>query len=74
MPNKLIIMPVDRLYNEQLAILTHFLHNRGNKYSQFHKQQIIKAAREYICRKDKETINTMTDEDLWKNLKELNLT
>ena len=67
-------MAVERLYNEQLAILTHFLHNRDNKYSQFQKQQIINAAREYIYRKGNKTINTMTDKDLWKYLKELYLT
>ena len=65
-------MAVNRIFNEQLAILTHFLHNREYNYFQSQKQQIINAAREYICQKGNQSIKTLTDDDLWRALNELN--
>ena len=65
-------MVVNRIVNDQLAILSHFLHNREYNYCQSQKQQIIDAAREYICQKEDKAIYTMTDDDLWRTLNELN--
>lgn len=57
-------------YENQLAVLSHYLHNVGNEESQERKEEIILAIRNFLSRKSshgKDSVDeSLTDERLWK--------
>ena len=55
-------------YENQIAVLSHYLHNSGEKLSKKRKEEIILAIREFLERKQsrqKLNINELTDDELW---------
>ena len=56
-------------YENQIAVLSHYLHNSGGKISKKRKQEIIFAIREFLDRKNarqKLDLAELTDNDLWQ--------
>lgn len=55
-------------YENQIAVLSHYLHNSGGKLSKKRKEEIIEAIRDFLNRKNLLQINTeeLTDENLWQ--------
>ena len=56
-------------YENQIAVLSHFLHNSRCSISREKKEEIIDAIREFLSRKSsrqKTDIEDFSDEDLWK--------
>ena len=54
-------------YENQMAVLSHFLHNKRKKLTQKEKKEIIEAIREFLSRKEfrqKIDVDTLTDEDI----------
>ena len=51
-------------YENQIAVLSHYLHNSGGKLSKKRKEEIIEAIRDFLNRKNLLKINTeeLTDE------------
>jgi len=55
-------------YENQIAILSHYLHNSGSKTSKKRKKEIIAAIREFLERKQMKQgldIEELTDDNLW---------
>ena len=55
-------------YENQIAVLSHYLHNSGEKLSKKRKEEIILAIREFLERKQsrqKLNIDELTDDELW---------
>lgn len=55
-------------YENQIAVLSHYIHNNREVESKEHKIEIISAIREFISRKQfRQNIisEEMTDEDIW---------
>lgn len=55
-------------YENQIAVLSHYLHNSSGKLSKKRKEEIIEAIRDFLNRKNLLQINTeeLTDENLWQ--------
>ena len=55
-------------YENQIAVLSHYLHNSGGKLSKKRKEEIIEVIRDFLNRKNLLQINTeeLTDENLWQ--------
>ena len=56
-------------YENQIAVLSHYLHNTGKRISKKLKVEIIDAIREFLSRKSllqKSDIDDYSDENLWK--------
>ena len=56
-------------YENQIAVLSHYLHNSGEKLSKSQKNEIISAIREFLERKQarqKLNIEEMTDDEIWE--------
>ena len=56
-------------YENQIAVLSHYLHNAGGKFSKKQKEQIITAIRDFLDRKqsrEKFNLDELSDEDIWK--------
>ena len=54
-------------YENQMAILSHFLHNKRKKLTKKEQKEIIEAVREFLSRKEfrqKIDLNTLTDNDI----------
>ena len=54
-------------YENQMAVLSHFLHNKRKKLTQKEKKEIIEAIREFLSRKEfrqKIDVDTFTDDDI----------
>ena len=54
-------------YENQMAVLSHFLHNKHKKLTQKEKKEIIEAIREFLSRKEflqKIDVDTLTDEEI----------
>ncbi len=55
-------------YENQIAVLSHYLHNSSEKLSKKRKEEIVGAIREFLERKQsrqKLIIEELTDEDIW---------
>ena len=56
-------------YENQMAVLSHYLHNAGNEETKERKEEIILAIRSYLeykkARERKNYDNTLTDEEVW---------
>lgn len=55
-------------YENQIAVLSHYLHNSSEKLSKKRKEEIVGAIREFLERKQsrqKLFIEELTDEDIW---------
>jgi len=54
-------------YENQLALLSHYIHNSEEDFSNLKKQEIVLAIREFLNRKQgKQYAEKLSDEDLWK--------
>ncbi|MFC2760730.1 DNA cytosine methyltransferase [Hallella multisaccharivorax] len=57
-------------YENQMAVLSHYLHNVGNEESKERKEEIILAIRNFLSRKssrEKDSVDeSLTDERLWE--------
>ena len=55
-------------YENQIAVLSHYLHNSGEKLSKKRKEEIIEAIRDFLNRKNLRQINIgeLTYENLWQ--------
>ena len=54
-------------YENQMAVLSHFLHNRHKKLTKKEQKEIIEAVREFLSRKEfrqKIDVDTLTDDDI----------
>ena len=55
-------------YENQIAVLSHYLHNSGSRVSKKQKKEIVEAIREFLIRKNKLqnlSLDVLTDEKLW---------
>ena len=55
-------------YENQIAVLSHYLHNTSEKLSKKRKEEIVGAIREFLERKQsrqKLSIEELTDEEIW---------
>lgn len=56
-------------YENQMAVLSHYLHNEGSDESEERKMEIISAVREFLLRKhfrqDRDK-DEMSDEEVWR--------
>ncbi len=55
-------------YENQIAVLSHYLHNSGSRVSKKQKKEIVEAIREFLIRKNKLqnlSIDGLSDEKLW---------
>ena len=55
-------------YENQIAVLSHYIHNSGEKLSKKRKEEIILAIREFLERKQsrqKLNIEELTDDEIW---------
>ena len=55
-------------YENQIAVLSHYLHNSGEKLSKKRKEEIVGAIREFLDRKQSRqmlNIEELTDEEIW---------
>lgn len=55
-------------YENQIAVLSHYLHNSGEKLSKKRKEEIIEAIRDFLNRKKlrQTDIGELTNENLWQ--------
>lgn len=57
-------------YENQIAVMSHYLHNRGSEESLERKEEIIHSIREFLTRKQCRTASAadeeLTDDDVWK--------
>ncbi len=55
-------------YENQIAVLSHYLHNSGGKLSKKRKEEIIEAIRDFLNRKKlrQTDIGELTNENLWQ--------
>ena len=55
-------------YENQIAVLSHYLHNSGEKLSKERKEEIVGAIRDFLDRKQSRqmlNIEELTDEEIW---------
>jgi len=55
-------------YENQIAVLSHYLHNSGEKLTKKRKEEIVGAIREFLDRKQSRqmlNIEELTDEEIW---------
>ena len=53
-------------YENQMAVLSHYLHNNRKEVSNDKKEEIILAIREFLSRKRSRQYKELTDEQIWK--------
>ena len=56
-------------YENQIAVLSHYLHNSGGKLSKKRKEEIVTAIRDFLNRKKTRqelSIEELSDEELWQ--------
>ncbi|MBR1519870.1 MAG: hypothetical protein IJ635_01355 [Bacteroidaceae bacterium] len=55
-------------YENQMAVLSHYLHNEGSDESEERKAEIISAVREFLSRKQFQQglQDEMSDEEVWR--------